>query len=131
MGDLADYGKNYSLDQLFGSGNPSTFYIAAFTTMPAEDGTGGVEPSDDAYARAVVANNASNFPAAASGTKSNAADILWPEATEVWGDIVGIGLYDLASGGNLHALKTAPSPVNIIAGSRLHIAIGGLDITAD
>jgi len=51
------------------------------------------------YARLSVVNNATNFPAATGGTKSNGVDFLFPEATADWGDIGEAGLYDGATGG--------------------------------
>lgn len=41
------------------------------------------------------------FTAASDGQTSNNADILFPIANEVWGDITHIGIFDSASGGNL------------------------------
>jgi hypothetical protein len=51
------------------------------------------------YARLAVANNATSFPAAAGGLKSNGTDWLFPEATSDWGDIGGAALYDAATAG--------------------------------
>lgn len=42
-----------------------------------------------------------SFTPADAGQTSNAADILFPIAEEVWGDITHIGIYDSATGGNL------------------------------
>ena len=52
------------LDADFGSGTPATWYLAAFLTMPAADGTGGVEPAVGSYARVAVTNNGTNWPVA-------------------------------------------------------------------
>lgn len=42
-----------------------------------------------------------SFTTADEGQTSNTADILFPIAEEVWGDITHIGIYDSATGGNL------------------------------
>jgi hypothetical protein len=51
------------------------------------------------YARLAVVNNATNFPAAVAGVKTNAVDFEWPVATANWGTVVGIGVFNAASGG--------------------------------
>jgi hypothetical protein len=78
---------------------PTTVYIALFTTSPAMPaGTGGVEVSGGAYARQPVTFGvAGSGPAAAN----NSALITFPTATAAWGTIVGAGIYDALTAGNL------------------------------
>lgn len=84
---------------------PATVYVALFTTMPAEDGTAGVEvsPTSTGYARVAVTGNATNWPI--SGTTpqqvQNASAVQFPTATASWGTVVGFGIYDAATAGNL------------------------------
>lgn len=89
------------LDSYFGSGTPATTYIAAFLTMPAADGTGGVEPAVGSYARVAVTNNGTNWPVATtvSGvtTKANGTAITFPNPTADWGLIVGYGVFTVAT----------------------------------
>jgi hypothetical protein len=77
---------------------PTTVYMAAFTTTPTLPGnTGGVEVSGGSYARQAVTFTVSGTgPAVAS----NGA-VTFPTATASWGTIVGVGIYDAVSGGNL------------------------------
>ena len=118
---------------------PSPTWSALFTTMPAQDGTGGVEVAGNAYARQTVSGGTHNTGAGAgwtsivtdatSSTITNANDILFPVATPSgWGTILGIGIYDLVSGGNLIALGVADSSVAINAGDQYKIAAGNLSI---
>lgn len=90
---------NEVLDALFGSGTPGTLYIGLFTSMPASDGTGGTEVAGGSYARSAITNNATNFPAASAGEKSNANPINFATPTANWGTVVGIGIFAGSSGG--------------------------------
>ncbi len=72
---------------------PGTWYIALFTTMPAADGSGGVEATFSGYARAAVANDLTQWPAASGGAKSNANEIDYGTAGSGPETIVGFGFY--------------------------------------
>lgn len=81
-----------------------TAYLALFTAVGNDAGTGFTEPTVGAYAR--VATAAADW-AAASGSApsqiSNANTLTFPTATADWGSIVAFGLYDASSTGNLLA----------------------------
>lgn len=84
---------------------PAALWIGLFTTMPANDGTGGVEPAGGAYGR--VQRDPSDANWGVTGNEFyNLADVIFPVPTADWGMIVGIGLWSLASGGTLYV--TAP-----------------------
>jgi hypothetical protein len=87
---------------------PATLYFALYTTAPSAGG-GGTEVSGGNYSRASVTNNATNFPAASSGVKSNANAITWPTASASWGVITSVGVIDAATGGNLLYFATISS----------------------
>lgn len=55
-----------------------------------------VEVSKASYLRQAV-----TFVEPVDGQTSNSADVLFPIANEVWGDITHIGIYDAATNGNL------------------------------
>ena len=78
---------------------PANVYVALFNTAPT-DTTPGTEPADAAYARQQVAFNAP----AQEGTKGvikNSSEIVYSTATESWGTIGWMGLFDAATGGNM------------------------------
>jgi hypothetical protein len=81
-----------------------TAYAALFTGVGTDAGTGFTEPAVGAYAR--VATAAADW-ATASGSApsqiSNANTLTFPTATADWGTIIGFGLYDASSTGNLLA----------------------------
>jgi hypothetical protein len=100
---------------------PTTLYIAAFTVMPADDGTGGTEVTigQGGYARIAVTNNTTNFPvptAANPTTTSLAVSFSFPTATADWSsgaNIVGFGLYTAASGGTFVGSAYALTAIGI------------------
>jgi len=104
---------------------PTTFYLAAFTVMPANDGTGGTEVTigQGGYARIAVTNNTTNFPAVTTPTGNNpvvsslAVSFSFPIATANWSsgaNIVGYGLYSAATGGTF--LGSAYALTQIVIG---------------
>jgi hypothetical protein len=99
--------KGAMLDLFLGNGSPATVFLAAFTVMPADDGTGGTEVTTGlgGYARVSITNNNTNFPAASVANpsiKQLATQESFPAATADWmsgANIVGFGLYDAATSG--------------------------------
>jgi hypothetical protein len=81
-----------------------TAYVGLFTAVGLDSGSGFTECSGGGYAR--VATAAADWNAAglsAPSTITNANPLVFPIATAGWGTIIGFGLFDAASGGNLNA----------------------------
>lgn len=97
---ITHYAANIDLDARYGSSSPATVYFAIFTSLPDLAGAGSAEPTDTAYARVAVTNNATNFPAAGSGIKTVDIEVAWAAADDGY-TMVGIGIYDASTGGNL------------------------------
>jgi hypothetical protein len=116
---FATYLANKALDRLLSAAAytpDATLYVALFTVLPTAAGTGGTEVTGGSYARVAVTNDATNFPAASGGAKSNGTVITFPAATADWGTIVGFGIYDASTVGNLlyfSALTTAREVLNL------------------
>lgn len=99
--------ERLAADSMFGGGAttwaPAIWYLAGSLTVPADDGTGFLEPSGNAYARAAITNNSTNFPAAATADgvtrKTNGAKFTLPNPTGPWGTIIWWGLFAAISGG--------------------------------
>ena len=71
MGSFGDFLENELLDHVFGAAAyaaPATLHMALSTADPLDDGTGLVEPTGGAYARAPVTNDLTEWPAAAGGS---------------------------------------------------------------
>jgi hypothetical protein len=99
----SDYMENKALDGRYGGPDfvrPATVYVGLFTATPSDAG-GGTEVSGGAYARVAVTNNSTNFPAAASGSKSNGTAITFPTLTANAGTAVAFGTFDASTAGNL------------------------------
>lgn len=107
MPGFSDYTEKKILDLIFGNtaySIPATLYIGLFTVTPADDGTGGTEVTGGSYARVALTNNTTNFPNATGGdpsTKSNGIAVTFPAATANWGTVVGVGIFDASTSGNL------------------------------
>jgi len=107
MTGMTNYSADALLEWLTGkTAMPSkpTAYIALFTAVGTDAGSGFTEVSGGSYARVATAGADWN---AASGTGpstiSNVNTITFPAATGSWGTVIAFGLYDAASSGNLLA----------------------------
>ena len=124
--------ENLNLDAWFGGvalSVPGTWYASLSTTTPTEAGTNWTEPTGGAYDRVAVTNNATNFPAASSGTKTNGTAITFPESTASWGTITHIGFYNQASGGNLYFWEALPTSKAVAAYTTVYFSVGSLTIS--
>lgn len=81
----------------------ATLFAALFTTVPADDGSGGVEANYTSYARVSVTNNLTNFPSA--NPKLNATAVTFPAATGAQaGTVKALGWFTASSGGTLRVI---------------------------
>ena len=119
---LSNYGENAVL-RLVQEATP--FWLALFTTLPAEDGT-GAEVAGGGYARQSV-----TFGAPAGGLMSNAVAIEFPAATSDWGTATGWGLFDAESGGNLWWSGAVDIPKALYTGDIYRVNAGGLTLSMD
>lgn len=94
--------ENVTLDAWFGSAvlGPATWHMALVITTAPTDSAAGPEPVGNGYARIAITNNATNFPAASGGSKTNGATITSAVSTGAWGTIIAVEFYDAATGGN-------------------------------
>lgn len=83
-------------------------YVALFTTIPTRAAVGAVEPSTGGYARIIINPNSGSSPKwtapASQPTKewrfANDSAVEWTAGAD-WGQIVGWGIYDALTAGNL------------------------------
>lgn len=103
---LVDATELAIVNELFGGtafSADATLYGALFTTVPADDGSGGVEANYTSYARVSVTNNTTNFPSA--NPKLNGTAVNFPQATgNQSGTIKALGWFTASSGGTLRAI---------------------------
>lgn len=132
-GTFADNARNGLLDLAFGGqaySRPSSVYAALFTAPPSYTG-GGTEVSGGSYVRKTIANNATNFPAAAAGSKANGTAIAFVTPTADWGSVTDFALFDSGSGGNLLYFKQLTSTRTVLSGQTFSVAVGALTVTLD
>lgn len=133
MGSFSNFLELELLDHVFGAAAytaPATLYFALFTVTPSDSG-GGTEVAGGSYARVGMTNNATNFPAASGGAKSNGVAITFPAATAAWGTVVAMGVFDAGSGGNLLAWGALTTSKTISNGDTASFPIGDFDVTLD
>ena len=105
---------------------PSAFYIALFTSNPAEDASGTeVSTSGTAYARQSATFTVSGNEA------TNSAAIEFPTATASYGTVTHIGVFDASTSGNLIAYAALSTSKAIDTGDVLRLPANDLDITMD
>jgi hypothetical protein len=136
-GSKSNYLENAILDHVLGGGDftrPATVYVALFTdsnTQTQRDAGTVTEVAGSAYARVAVTNNATNWPAASGGSKSNGTAITFPTPTGSWGTVTAFGLYDASTAGNLlyHGDLTASQAV--ASGNTVSFAVAALVVSED
>ena len=97
---------------------PAALYIGLFTTMPSEDGTGGVEVSGGGYARVQCGPGDAYWagPSAGNGAYTNASFIVFPNPSANWGTVLGYGLISASTSGTVYIAKTFSAPQIINSG---------------
>jgi hypothetical protein len=80
---------------------PGTLYVGLVTTITADGATFTEVAAAGGYARATTPNDATNWPAAAAGQKTNANAIAFATASAGWGTVRGWILADAAAAGNV------------------------------
>lgn len=135
MAGFSDYLENEILDHIFGGTDytrPATLYISLHTGDPGE--TGSSEATGSGYARKDVTNNATNFPAAASGAKSNGTAITFATATGDWSsgsNMTHFGIWDAVSSGNFLGGGSLAVAKPVLNGDTPSFGVGDLDVTLD
>ena len=137
-GNKSQYLSDQVLNWLKGTtfvATPADTYVALFTTMPVYAGTGGVEVSGGSYARVAIA--AAGWSAIATGGGNgdqidNTAAVNFPTPTAGWGTVVGFGLYDASTGGNLLYFDTLTGGSQVVnSGNTVSFAAAALVVAED
>ena len=139
MGSFTDYMEQKILDTLFGNiayTPPDPIYVGLSSTPINEDGTGITEPVGMGYARVPLDNNLTTWNSATAGTltesvKSNAINIDFPEATDIWGIMTHFFIAEDPSGGNIIGYGELNEPREIVAQDMARFVEGTLLIELD
>src|SRR5574341_928044 len=87
---------NEIIDHVFSAATytaPATTNTALYTAAPSDAG-GGTEVTGGSYARVSKTNNATEWPAAVGGSKSNGTAHNFGTATADWGTVTHVGVFD-------------------------------------
>jgi hypothetical protein len=129
-GSFTDFTEDLVLNFLLTTNTanrPTEWYVGLFTTATGETG-GGTEVSGGSYTRKAAAFTVSGTDPTSA---VNSAAVEFDTATDNWGEITHIGLFDAATSGNM--LVHAPLDVakTIGTGDVFRIPAGDLEITLD
>lgn len=134
-GSKSDYLENAMLDGVLGGPAftlPTTVYVALSTAAYSDAATGAAmtEVAGNGYARVAVTNNATNWPGASSGSKSNGVSFTFPAATGAgWGTVTAFYICDALSGGNVLYGGDLTIARSVSGGDTASFAVGAITIT--
>lgn len=128
MAEMSNYLENAMLNATLNNTaftTVATPYISLHTADPTDDGS-GAEVSGGSYAR-----TSASFATAAgtSGSIATDADVTFPTATDGWGTVTHIGIWDASSSGNLLYHTALDSSKTIDSGDIFKITSGNLTVT--
>lgn len=106
MTGMTDYSADNVLAYIVGkTAMPTlpTTYLALFTAVGIDAGTGFTEVSGSNYSRVATAGDWNAASGSAPSTITNGSAITFPTPSGSWGTIIAWGIYDASSGGNLLA----------------------------
>lgn len=101
---------------------PASVHTGHLSTMYADDGTGGVQITASGSGRL-----ATTFGSYASRRISNAANLAWTAGAD-WPLLVGQGIWDASTGGNLLAQGPTTPNVTLASGDPFTVLAGQLQI---
>jgi hypothetical protein len=113
-------------------GFPTFWYLGVSTSAPTAAG-GFTEPTAASYARLQITRSSTQFPTAGSGaTTVTIANLLARQMATVgspgWGTLIGWGLYDASTTGNLW-LSGSMTSLTPAVGEAVYVPSGGLIAT--
>lgn len=137
MSDFTDYTEQ-AIRDWFSQGTtmpaaPSTLYVALHTSDPGETPDGSTEVSAGDYARVgVTAGSGWNTITSGGGSGfENASEVSFGEATNNWGTISHVSIWDASTGGNPLAAYAVSSSKAIDTGDEAVFPAGDLSFTVD
>lgn len=136
MGSKSNYLENKILDHVLRGGTagtsmsqPAAVYLGLFTVLPdstTESGGTEVSTSSTGYSRQAI-----TFAAASSGSISSNAAVTFSQATASWGTIVGWGVFDASTSGNLLYYGSISPTKTVSSSDTASVAAGQVVITED
>lgn len=113
------------------SAAPANLYVGLFSTTPTANVSSGTEVTGSSYARQAVASTAWSAISQAADTIhdqiTNSNAITFPAVTTTGYTVVGVGIWDAASAGNLLYYQAVTSQA-VAVGNQYVIAAGALSV---
>jgi hypothetical protein len=135
MAGKSKYLKDKQLNWLKGTtypAAPTATYVGLFTANPTDDTAAtATEVSGNNYARVAIADTvwgSITDTGGAASTVFNSSAITFPTPSGSWGTIVGIGLFDASTAGNLLYWNSITSQ-SIASGVVASFAANALEVT--
>jgi len=137
---LSNYAETKILDHIFRNGEATDYtdndlYIGLATALSSDgDSVTEVSTSGTAYARQQIVDNSAgtnSFAAASGNSITTDTQINFPEATDDFGTVTHVVIYDASTAGNLVAWGALSSSKLIETGDTFIITAGNLTITLD
>jgi len=133
-GSAGDYLENKILEHIVGKTSFAmpTAYIALCTADPGEANSGaGISEVANSNGYARKATSGSDWGEASGGAISNAAAIVFPQATDSWGTITHYAIMTSPVWGEGYMLVwgDVTTPKTIDSGDTVQFAIGDLDLS--
>ena len=127
--------ENKLLDHALGGGDytrPATVYIGLWKAALSDTSTGSTASEADytGYTRVAVTNNATNFPAASGGAKSNGTAVTFGTNSGSSNTIVAAAVLDASVNGNILYWGDVTS-TTVNNGDTPKFNIGGIALTED
>lgn len=128
------------LDALFGNlalTVPATVFFGLFLSLPDDSGATGNEVTGNGYARTAIANSTVSFANATSAanfvtSKWNSVAINFAaDVTADWGQVIGLGVFDAITAGNLLWLADITPFRTIQVGDTASVPSTSLQMTLD
>lgn len=108
---------------------PSSYYLALSSTLPAIDGSNITEPVSLGYARVVSPSDSSTWSTSTTNTLSNLIAFTFPESTGSWGTMGWFVLFDALTSGNAWFFGALSPSVAVAANTEVRFAAGSLVVT--
>ena len=135
-GSKSNYLENALLNGVLGGPQftlPANVYVALSLVVYSDAATGAAmdEVTGGGYARVALTNDATSWPAAASGSKSNGVTITYPAASSDWTTVRSFYICDALSGGNVLYGGDLSTVREVRTGDTAAFAASSLTITED
>lgn len=125
--------ENILLDEVLGGVGytpAANVSVALYTVAPSDLG-GGTQVTGGSYAQVTLANNLTNWPVAAGGSKANGTEIAFATATADWGTITAFAIFDDQVSPRMLYWGTLAEDREILEGDTPRFGIGALSIQED